>query len=43
MLHNTATPQVLVPREPGPVMVDGVPTGTAPATELPLAQLHHFA
>ena len=43
MLHNTATPRVVVPREPAPVLVDGVETGTAPATELPLAQLHHFA
>ncbi|MFG2891322.1 urease subunit alpha [Streptomyces sp. NPDC048248] len=43
MLHNTATPRVVVPREPAPVLVDGVETGTAPATELPLAQLHHLA
>ncbi|POX37640.1 urease subunit alpha [Streptomyces sp. Ru73] len=43
MLYNTATPHVVVPREPAPVLVDGVPTGTAPATEVPLAQLHHLA
>ncbi|WP_372346336.1 hypothetical protein [Streptomyces sp. KL116D] len=29
MLHNTATPRVVVPREPAPVLVDGVATGTA--------------
>ncbi|MFE1934500.1 urease subunit alpha [Streptomyces sp. NPDC059474] len=43
MLHNTATPRVEVPREPAPVLVDGVPTTTDAATELPLAQLHHLA
>ncbi|MFD0032678.1 urease subunit alpha [Streptomyces sp. NPDC127172] len=43
MLHNTATPRVHVPREPAPVLVDDVPTGTDAVTELPLAQLHHFA
>ncbi|MER7786795.1 urease subunit alpha [Streptomyces sp. NPDC097640] len=43
MLHNTATPRVEVPREPAPVLVDGVPTTTDPALELPLAQLHHLA
>jgi urease subunit alpha len=32
-----------VPREPAPVLVDDVPTGTDAVTELPLAQLHHFA
>ncbi|MHB9756900.1 urease subunit alpha [Streptomyces sp. BYX5S] len=43
MLHNTATPRVVVPREPAPVLVDGVETGTPAAREVPLAQLHHFA
>lgn len=43
MLHNTATPQVRVPRGPGPVLVDGEPTATEPATDLPLARLHHLA
>jgi urease subunit alpha len=43
MLRNTATPRVVVPREPAPVLVDGVETGTPAATVVPLAQLHHFA
>ncbi|MER6945639.1 urease subunit alpha [Nonomuraea sp. NPDC000554] len=43
MSRNTATPQVRVPREPGPVLVDGVEVSLSPATEVPLAQLHHFA
>ncbi|MFC4493682.1 urease subunit alpha [Streptomyces ovatisporus] len=43
MLHNTATPVVEVPRDPGPVLVDGTPTATEAATGLPLAQLHHLA
>jgi urease subunit alpha len=43
MLHNTATPRVEVPRSPGPVLVDGAPTATAAATEVPLARLHHLA
>ncbi|MEU0570745.1 urease subunit alpha [Nonomuraea sp. NPDC005983] len=43
MSRNTATPQVRVPREPGPVLVDGAEVSLSPATEVPLAQLHHFA
>ena len=43
MLHNTATPRVEVPRSPGPVLVDGAPAATEPATEVPLARLHHLA
>ncbi|MFJ9681472.1 urease subunit alpha [Streptomyces sp. NPDC101194] len=43
MLHNTATPHVVVPHEPAPVLVDGVPTGTPAADAVPLAQLHHLA
>lgn len=43
MLRNTATPRVEVPRTPGPVLVDGRPTATEPATDLPLARLHHLA
>ncbi|WP_214326556.1 urease subunit alpha [Nonomuraea sediminis] len=43
MPRNTATPRVQVPREPGPVLVDGTEAAMAPATEVPLAQLHHFA
>jgi hypothetical protein len=29
--------------EPEPVYVDGVQVGVDPATELPLARLHHLA
>ncbi|MCH6162504.1 urease subunit alpha [Streptomyces marispadix] len=43
MLHNTATPRVEVPRSAGPVLVDGAPTATGAATEVPLARLHHLA
>ncbi|NUR93103.1 MAG: urease subunit alpha [Nonomuraea sp.] len=43
MSRNTATPTVEVPREPGPVLVDGAEAEFAPATRVPLAQLHHFA
>ncbi|WP_433541355.1 urease subunit alpha [Streptosporangium sandarakinum] len=43
MCRNTATPRVEVPREPGPVLVDGAEVDLAPATEVPLARLHHFA
>lgn len=43
MCRNMATPRVEVPREPGPVLVDGTAASMAPATEVPLAQLHHFA
>ncbi|GAB2819555.1 urease subunit alpha [Streptomyces daliensis] len=43
MAHNTATPRVEVPRDPGPVLVDGVPTATDAVREVPLAQLHHLA
>ncbi|MET8334576.1 urease subunit alpha [Streptosporangium canum] len=43
MCRNTATPQVEVPRDPGPVLVDGTEVDVAPATEVPLARLHHFA
>ncbi|MFI9551442.1 urease subunit alpha [Nonomuraea endophytica] len=43
MYRNIATPSVVVPREPGPVLVDGAEVSMAPATQVPLAQLHHFA
>ncbi|GAB2924962.1 urease subunit alpha [Nonomuraea fastidiosa] len=43
MCRNMATPRVEVPREPGPVLVDGAAASMAPATEVPLARLHHFA
>lgn len=43
MNRNIATPTVMVPREPGPVVVDGAEVSMEPATRLPLSQLHHFA
>ncbi|MFI6295410.1 urease subunit alpha [Nonomuraea sp. NPDC050790] len=43
MYRNIATPTVVVPREPGPVLVDGAEVSMDPATQVPLAQLHHFA
>ncbi|MFC5827427.1 urease subunit alpha [Nonomuraea insulae] len=43
MVRNTAVPHVRVPRDGGPVLVDGRPTGLPPATVLPLTQVHHLA
>ncbi|MFI6497382.1 urease subunit alpha [Nonomuraea typhae] len=43
MYRNIATPVVVVPREPGPVLVDGAEVSMDPVTQVPLAQLHHFA
>ena len=43
MVRNTATPRVDVPREPGPVHVDGVPVDVHRAGNLPLTRLHHLA
>ena len=43
MRRNTATPDVRVTGEPEPVYVDGTQVAVDPATELPLARLHHFA
>ncbi|SFS30832.1 urease subunit alpha [Saccharopolyspora flava] len=43
MVRNTATPRVEVPREPGPVMVDGVAVDVHRAATLPLTRTHHLA
>ncbi|MBF8194031.1 urease subunit alpha [Nonomuraea sp. K274] len=43
MVRNTRVPQVRVPRDGGPVLVDGSPAGLPPATALPLTQVHHLA
>ena len=43
MVANAATPEVVVPTEPGPVLVDGRPVPIHRATDLPLTRLHHLA
>ena len=43
MLHNTAVPDVRVALDGSPVLVDGDPVSTTPATRVPLGQLHHLA
>jgi urease subunit alpha len=42
MVRNTATPRVEVPREPGPVSVDGVEIDVHRAATLPLTRTHHL-
>ncbi|MEO3796747.1 urease subunit alpha [Nonomuraea sp. B10E15] len=43
MVLNTRVPQVRVPRDGGPVLVDGGPVGLPPASRLPLTQVQHLA
>jgi urease subunit alpha len=43
MVANAATPVVVVPTEPGPVLVDGRPVPVHRASDLPLTRLHHLA
>ena len=43
MLHNVAVPDVRVALDGSPVLVDGQPVRTTPATHVPLGQLHHLA
>ncbi|MGH3329728.1 MAG: urease subunit alpha [Nocardioidaceae bacterium] len=43
MLHNTATPSVVIPPEPSPVLVDGAEVALHHAESLPLTRLHHLA
>ncbi|NBE92619.1 urease subunit alpha [Nonomuraea sp. KC401] len=43
MVRNTRVPHVRVPRDGGPVLVDGMPVGLPPASRLPLTQVHHLA
>ncbi|SDL09278.1 urease subunit alpha [Nonomuraea jiangxiensis] len=43
MVRNARVPHVRVPRDGGPVLVDGRPMGLPPATGLPLTQVHHLA
>jgi urease subunit alpha len=43
MVANSATPEVAVPTDPGPVLVDGRPVPVHHAADLPLTRLHHLA
>jgi urease subunit alpha len=43
LVHNTAVPDVVVPRQDGPVMIDGQPAQLEPVTEVPLGQRYFFA
>ena len=42
-MHNTAVPDVVVPPQERPVLIDGIPAGLAPVTEVPLGQRYFFA
>ncbi|HZD64872.1 MAG TPA: hypothetical protein VE152_02110, partial [Acidimicrobiales bacterium] len=43
MVANTTVPQVVVPPDGSPVLVDGAPVTCSPAAQVPLGQLHHLA
>lgn len=43
LILNTAVPEVLVPADDGPVLIDGRPATLAPVAEVPLGQRYHIA
>ncbi|MGH3277000.1 MAG: urease subunit alpha, partial [Streptosporangiaceae bacterium] len=43
MVRNTGVPEVQVPLDGSPVLVNGVPATLSPASQVPLGQLYHFA
>lgn len=43
MIRNTHVPDVAVPADGSPVLVDGRGASQSPATRVPLGQLYHFA